>query len=368
MAVGGPEGGSTMSDFQAKTDEMGRFELSASPYTEESQFSLVLTKPGYGGLDTRQRPWKSGQRKEIDVGEIRLRAECSLPVRVVDARGRALAGAVVEPGNSYAARTRIARTDENGDCPISGLERGRQDLSVRYGGLYANATVILEPGQNDPLTIKLKPLPQTPQNPGREEMKELSQIALELHPGDEASEWSIVKWTDAKKRQLSDYQGKTVVLIFWGVNDNNSISLIPSIKKLQQRFADRDVTFLGVHRAGEDMDLILQTAKRYKWDIATGVDQGKDDADSVTWKDYGSPRGLPLMVIDGAGKIAYNSSARPKNMQAVMKVLQDIAESINIPWPIDKDVDEETARDRMAQLMSEVWSREIEKTLAPKPK
>jgi hypothetical protein len=75
-------------------------------------------------------------------------------------------------------------------------------------------------------------------------------------------------------------------------------------------------------------------------------------------------RGYPsIIVIDPEGKVAFNSTREPRDKDAFMKEMQQLAESLQIPWPLP-EVESDEALSYMNKLFGAICSREIDKVLA----
>ena len=348
-----------MTGLVALSDGAGRFRL-AIPQSQEGQgeqkVSLVVIAAGHGGLDTSERKFDTAKANEVDVGDIRLRRSSSISVRVVGPDGEPLVGAVVEPLGSYAARGQIARTGEDGVCVLKDLAPGVQPLMAQFGTLSVNTKMPIAEGENELLVLKLA-RPRTVE--ARAEAREKKALAQ----GAQAPEWDVVEWTDGQERKLADYRGKVVVLDFWGTWCGPCIHAIAALKQVQERFQDRGVVFLGIHTAGTDMTLIKRLMKQEQWNTVTGLDRGEEIVSGATVMTF-AVKGYPtLMVIDREGRIAFNSNDVPADREQFMKQAEELAKSIGVPWPVDKDATQEEVMERMTRLQVAHYSREIERVL-----
>ena len=103
------------------------------------------------------------------------------------------------------------------------------------------------------------------------------------------------------------------------------------------------------------------------WNTATGIDRGSSVSDGASAARY-SVRGYPsIIVIDREGKIAFNSGHEPQDKDAFMKDLQQLAESLQIHWPLPEG-DSEVAQNAMNKLFGAMFRREIDKALETKGK
>jgi thiol-disulfide isomerase/thioredoxin len=350
------EGGSASSQITATTDREGQFSVRVPKLYPDQKIGLIVTCEGFGGVDTKPMRVAVGAHGIAHIEPVTLKPGCSIRIRVVGPGGTPLHGAVVEPLNGYASRTRIARTGPNGECLLTDLASGLMRISARFGTLGTMTKIPLDPGENELVVLKLAPntaasSTDQPQRPPA------------LAAGTAAPEWTIVEWTDGKDRKLSDYRGKIVVLDFWGVWCGPCIHAIPAMKELHDRFQDQDVVFLGIHTAGTDMTLVKRLLEQQKWGIIVGLDAGDEIVTGETVQRY-AIRGYPSVIVVGRdGIITFNSGDVPNDRDRFMREMETLAKSAGVPWPIDKDATEEELMERMTRLQVVMLSRMIDDAL-----
>ena len=352
------EGGSGSSDIKATTDSNGQFSVDAPKLSADQKVGLIITREGFGGMDTKPTLVTVGANGIAQVDPITLKPGCSVRVRVVGPGGTPLHGAVVEPLNDYASRTRIARTGPDGECLLTDLASGLMRISAQFGTLSTSTKVPLDTGENELVILKLRDT-STP-SPNQPERKPA------LAAGTAAPEWTIMEWSDGKDRKLSDFRGKVVVLDFWGVWCGPCIHAIPAMKELHDRYKDGDVVFLGIHTAGTDMTLVKRLLKQQEWETIVGLDAGDEIVTGETVQRY-AIQGYPsVVVVDRNGTIAFNSGDVPKDRALFMREMETLAKSAGLPWPIDKDASEEEVMERMTRLQVVMFSRAIDEALKTK--
>jgi thiol-disulfide isomerase/thioredoxin len=349
-------GGSASSQLSAITDKNGEFAIGVPRLNDGQKIGLVITREGFGGVDTDPMDLADAQDGIVSVGAVTLQRGCSIRIRVVGPDGKPLHGAVVEPLNDYASRTRIARTGPDGECQLTDLAAGLMRVSAQFGTLATSTKIPLDQGANEVVVLKLAPTPTAPSSQQPERPPPLA-------AGTPAPEWTVAEWTDGKDRTLADYRGKVVVLDFWGIWCGPCVHAIPAMKELHRRYKDRDVVFLGIHTAGTDMTLVKRLLKQQDWDLTVGLDSGDDIVTGETVRRY-SIQGYPsVIVVDRSGVVAFSSDDVPKDREAFMRDMEAMAKSAGLPWPIDKDATEEEAMERMTQLQVFMFSREIDEAL-----
>ena len=135
------------------------------------------------------------------------------------------------------------------------------------------------------------------------------------------------------------------------------------MQELADKYEPRGVVFLAIHTADGELDQINKLKKVKAWKTVTGIDRGTAINDGASCQRYGVHGYPSIIVIDGAGKIAYNSDIQPEDIDEAMKDMQKLAESLKIPWPLaDEPVEE--AISQMNKLIVAMHSREIEKAIA----
>jgi hypothetical protein len=202
--------GSASSQITATADKDGKFSVGVPKLAAGQKIGLTITRDGFGGVDTEPMDLGPAENGVVKIDTVTLKPGNSIRVRVVGPDGKPLHGAVVEPSNDYASRTRIARTGPDGECVLTDLAAGMMAVTAQFGTLATSTKIPLDEGENEVVTLKLTP-PITA--PSKEQPKQLPALAA----GTPAPEWEIAEWTDGKDRKLSDYRGKVVVLDFWGV-------------------------------------------------------------------------------------------------------------------------------------------------------
>lgn len=362
-AVGHIDGGSGESPVSTMSDAEGRFrlQLPLDPFfAEGKQFlNLVFNKDGYAGFDSRNIPLRKLSGAAIELGKFTLQVGRSLPIRVVDARDRPLVGAVVEPMSDYALRRLSIRTDAEGRGTLRNLPAGVVEVQVSLADQVENLKLVVSSTDADNTETKLRIKSAAAPPVVNDNARLTEPIAI----GKNAPELTIEKWTDGTEHRLADYRGKVVVLDFWGTWCRGCVTNIPMLQELADKYEARGVVFLGIHTPEGDFEQINKLRKLKSWKAATGVDRGTTTTDGASAAGYGVHGYPTIIVIDAAGKVAFNSSIPPKDMAGFMKGMQQLAVSLQIPWPLPEG-DEEKSIAYMNRLMGAYLSREIDRVIA----
>lgn len=362
MAAGIKGGGNGEWPSTSKTDAEGKFRLKV-PLTETNQDMIVnfsFNKDGFACLDSRSFPLPKKSAETMDAGKFILKPGRWLPIRVVDQDDRPVAGAVVEPIGSYALRRMAIRTDAEGRGILKNLPAGTVSVMLMYPGLNESRKLVVSSLQANNTETKLRlkaevAIPAVAVKP-REPIN-IGQMA----PG-----WDIEAWSDGKTRTLADYRGRVVVLDFWGIWCGGCVQAIPMMQGLAEKYESKRVAFLGIHTPDGDLDQIEKLKKEKGWKTETGIDRGSSVADGASAARYGVTGYPSILVIDPEGKVAFNSSRDPKDEDAFLKELQQLAESLQMAWPPPEDESEESeeAISYMNKLFGAMLSREIDKAIA----
>jgi hypothetical protein len=163
-AVGIRGGGSGDTGVVATTDADGQFVLNLPLHHAPAprELSLIVTKDGYASFDSPRLPVPNAPAPAVNAGELTLEAGHSAAVRVVDADGHPLAGAVVEPMGSYASRRQLIRTDAQGRGVLRNLPPGPISVHATHGQLSLQSRLEIGTAANAPevtLTLAEPPAP-----------------------------------------------------------------------------------------------------------------------------------------------------------------------------------------------------------------
>ncbi|MEZ6117438.1 MAG: M56 family metallopeptidase [Pirellulaceae bacterium] len=359
VAIGQKGGGSATREIETESSSDGQFALDVKidviGKSDNIQFAVTINKDGLASQDSEYLD-ANADFSPIDFGTIQLGVGFTLPVLVLDSEGKPVAGAAVEPQSEYALRREAVRTNASGQATLRNMPAGLLRLNVSHGGQYASSRLVVSTNrqENTLATIRIaKPLLDPASMPEPTKPVAVGAVAPELE---------IRGWSDGETRKLTDYRGKVVVLDFWGVWCSPCIHAIPAMQQLAEKYEPKGVVFLGIHTADGDLDQMNKLKKSMGWKTPSGLDLGSSNIDGKTSTSYGI-RGYPsVVIVDARGKIAFNSSIEPESREAMMKEMEKLAKSNDIPWPPNEDSEEEM-KDTMTRLQIAMFSREIDRLL-----
>jgi cytochrome c biogenesis protein CcmG/thiol:disulfide interchange protein DsbE len=109
----------------------------------------------------------------------------------------------------------------------------------------------------------------------------------------------VLKDMDGNDVRLADYKGKVVILNFWATWCGPCKTEIPAFVKLQERYRDRGVVFLGLS-VDDPVEKLRPFAEQYKMNYPVLVGLGRDDVQDA----FGPVWGIPVtFMISRDGKI-----------------------------------------------------------------
>ncbi|QDT42368.1 Regulatory protein BlaR1 [Gimesia alba] len=361
VATGTKGGGSYDTGDETQSLRHGNFSLEVPVYGKQNPgdhfYSVILTKDGYAAMDS-QIVDASKNFDLIDFRIMTLRPGYTLPIRVLDEQGKPLPGAVIEPGTAYALRRQAVRTDVDGRAVLKNLPSGVIQASVRWGSKmkWLNLVISQHKKENKEVIIHLKELTNSTTN----RVEKLKPLAV----GQIAPEWNITEWSDGRARKLSDYRGRVVVLDFWGLRCKGCIEMLPAQKKLEKKFAEQGVVFLGIHTADGEMSQINKIKQSEQWTIPIALDRGTSILDGATCLSYGVQSYPTLIIIDADGKIAFRSDVEPpQDRTTYMRILADAS---GVKWPPAKNATQAEMVEIMNQIQYTLLNREIDRVLKMK--
>ena len=123
-----------------------------------------------------------------------------------------------------------------------------------------------------------------------------SGIAYAAEIGEKAPDFTLLNLSQ-KKVNLSDYQGKVIILDFWDTWCSPCVKEIPHFVELQKEL-EKKVQIIGIALGRQGLEKVKSFAKRYKINYPVLL------CDEQTLRKYGPIRGIPTtFVIDREGKI-----------------------------------------------------------------
>jgi thiol-disulfide isomerase/thioredoxin len=350
----------TAEEHQKQTDEEGAFRfrglLKWSPPGQLPGFSIVATKEGCASAQATHI-YVAGEDGTMHLKDpIVLRPGYSVRLQVLSEDGQPVEGAWVQ---SNASGFQIVKSGVDGNCVLENLPEGTTAVGVSYGSDGASSNVVASPSTPSASAVVVRLKKRSAKPTATASKPKVKRVAV----GEAAPEWSISQWTDAKEHSLAALRGKVVVIEFWdfGCGPCKAITM-PVSNALQPKYA-KDVAFVHIHPAGEELSFVREWLAAQPWDMLVGFDKGTGPTDSETLKRYGVDGYPEIFIVDRQGRIIDNgeNAATEAQEMARRKVL---AEEAGLPWPIEKDASE-GEKIRRLQLFHEHWmTKKIQAALA----
>ncbi len=288
------------------TDSRGRYRI-GSVRSEPDVLLVVATKPGFSRSESEAFAFKPGRDdRPVEVAPVRLGRDVTLSGTVLDPQGRPVEGAWVEVSpTTIRNENQSVRTDRAGRFAFQGLSSGASRVSVSYGELRTGQLCPADtPSREVVLQLRERPKPGAPLPVAKAQPRGPSFPAI----GQPAFEWQVGKWSDGQTRKLADYRGRIVCLAFWNIQDGQSVSSLPVLNQLKERYEPLGVVFLSIHAPGGDERAINRVLLANQSKLVYAIDQtpaGQPDRDrGVTADLYGVRGFFPVFLIDREGKIA----------------------------------------------------------------
>jgi len=119
-----------------------------------------------------------------------------------------------------------------------------------------------------------------------------------------APEFEDIKgWINSKKLSVAGLKGKVVLLDFWTYSCVNCIRTLPHMKKIWEKYKEKDFVLIGMHTPEFDFERkrahVEKAVKKQGIEYPVAL-----DSDNVTWKLYGNVY-WPRQTLIKGGKIVY---------------------------------------------------------------
>jgi hypothetical protein len=244
---------------------------------------------------------------------------------------------------------RITTWDVGEFEPKKAIEPAALALEFPAGALYINAVDERTYRSGDP-----NPLPPAPQP---------------IQPSQVAPPLKIAAWTDGKTRNLDNFKGKVVVLIFsQQLGDPKEVEhnhdAVAAMKALQAKFGPQGVVFLEIFGADSDIQRVRDFQATRGWAALAGVDEVIDPNAGATALQYLAGNDAGFVVIGRDGRVTFNFDALEE--ESAMQLLIEAAGALSIPWPLDEDGPEEQINRQQLQIFKYIFNKQIERAVTKK--
>ena len=111
-------------------------------------------------------------------------------------------------------------------------------------------------------------------------------------------------WLNSEPLNLEALRGKVVLVDFWTFGCYNCRNTLPTLKRLNAKYADKGLTILGVHAPESDYEKNMENVRRevqklgIKYPVVT-------DNDYQTWRAYNVQAWPTVVILDKQGRIRF---------------------------------------------------------------
>ncbi|MDX1964881.1 MAG: redoxin family protein [Pirellulales bacterium] len=130
-----------------------------------------------------------------------------------------------------------------------------------------------------------------------------------LLPGAPAPKIAVAEWINGEK--VTEFApDKIYVLDFWATWCEPCKKTIPELSKLQQKFTDQGVVFLGIciseDESGDAADFVKKLGKKLTYSMALDdMEEGEEGAMTLNWLDAAEQDSIPVVFVVQNQKIAW---------------------------------------------------------------
>lgn len=142
--------------------------------------------------------------------------------------------------------------------------------------------------------------------------------------GDPAPKLELSRWVKGEPVRLDEDRGKHVYVVeFWSTRCPQCRGSIPHLTRLQQKFKDQGVVFVGVTDEQEDAERVEWFVKKMgeRMDFRVAIDDGQKTTDAYMGA-FGEEMIPCAFVVDRAGKVVWKGRSIARLEETLEKVLE----------------------------------------------
>lgn len=129
---------------------------------------------------------------------------------------------------------------------------------------------------------------------------------MNIIPAVLAPEFKEIKnWNDNAMHSIKDLKGKVVLLDFWTYTCIFCLRTIPTIKKIKEKYSDRDLVVIGIHSAEYEFAKNIANIGKALKEFGVDEDVTGYDNNNKTWEAYGNSYWPKHILIDRDGFVRY---------------------------------------------------------------
>ncbi|WP_417387045.1 M56 family metallopeptidase [Gimesia sp.] len=212
------------------------------------------------------------------------------------------------------------------------------------------------------VTGKTQPLPPNPEPPTLVNYLE------------QAPPLQVSEWLDGKARNLKDFRGKVVVLLFLGDVMRFDFEQIPAesqpqIKMIKQtieafykKYAAKEVVFLELYPPGTSKDKIRAFHQFRGFDTLAALDQRSPYGGATNFQYHGENLDLACYLMGSDGRVRFGPYFWSGELGDIY--LRNAAEKLSISLETTEKLSEEEAIHQTVRILEYIISEQIDKALA----
>ncbi|QDT43696.1 Methicillin resistance mecR1 protein [Gimesia alba] len=240
--------------------------------------------------------------------------------------------------------------------PRKAIEPATLTLEFPKGTIYEN-----EIDGNKYHAGEPQPIPPSPE------------YAPKLQVGEIAPTLEVARWLDGKTRNLDDFRGKVVVLLFMDISAFSNIQdemrpqlrmMMDWLKQIQQKYAAQGVVFIDIHPVGTTPDQINAYQNFRQSKSLAAIDSGTNLKVGTTLKKYSDPGEMNAFLIGRDGRIVMSTdSAVDHHFE---NYYYYAATKLKIPLEFQENLSEEEAMHQSMRILEFIVREQIDNALEGK--
>lgn len=193
---------------------------------------------------------------------------------------------------------------------------------------------------------------------------------------EQAPPLQIQEWVDGKTRNLADFRGKVVVLLFLGDVMHFDFEQIPAenqqwlemlkqtIKAFHTKYAEKEVVFLELYPPGTSKDKIRAFHQFRGFETHAAIDQSAQVGGATNFQYHGGILDLSFYLIDSDGRVIFGPHFWDGELGEMY--FQNAADKLSISLDSSEELSLEEGARVSLRIMEYIISEQIDKALAAK--
>ena len=119
-----------------------------------------------------------------------------------------------------------------------------------------------------------------------------------------AAEIGSGTWLNSEPLNLEALRGRVVLVDFWTFGCYNCRNTLPTLKRLNAKYADKGLTIVGVHAPESDYEKNMENVRREVQELGIKYPVVTDN-DYQTWRAYNVQAWPTVVILDKQGRIRF---------------------------------------------------------------